>query len=303
MSSIGVNIWRDLSRAHLLFSDVEDYEEHDLSWQEEMVVAYRHGIESGIRKMPRTWDQVGEELGYSREHVRKIGKRALKKIAADVQSEARGRRSYWSPSPRAPIQPRLVNFGYNAHEPSQITDLLWQSGYIHDRDTGHGFLTVVNVSGDPIMKRLEGVEYVNKGLSDSDFLPHYGTIFQLAWSARMAVDAGRKTLINCQMGWNRSGLIMGVTVWMLTGMSGEEVVKLIRSKRANALSNRFFGAFLSQLPAIEGGVKDAGMAKRILEHLSSNERQRSYRRIQSELLNRGRAGSLAEWASKFTAIA
>lgn len=43
--------------------------------------------------------------------------------------------------------------------------------------------------------------------------------------------AGRRVLVRCQAGWNRSGLIMGL-VLMREGMSAQEVIDLTRDSRS-----------------------------------------------------------------------
>lgn len=58
---------------------------------------------------------------------------------------------------------------------------------------------------------------------------------------------GKRVLIRCQAGWNRSGLVMAL-VLMLDGIPAKEAIELIRNKRSeNALCNPDFVEFLETL--------------------------------------------------------
>jgi len=63
-----------------------------------------------------------------------------------------------------------------------------------------------------------------------------------------AVRGGRKVLVSCALGINRSGLVTALTIRELTGLSGLDAVRLIRRKRPGALSNESFVALLEALP-------------------------------------------------------
>lgn len=59
---------------------------------------------------------------------------------------------------------------------------------------------------------------------------------------------GHRCLVTCAMGANRSGLLMGLTLMRLNGMSGSAAVDLIKARRRSgqqeALSNPMFEQFL-----------------------------------------------------------
>ena len=73
---------------------------------------------------------------------------------------------------------------------------------------------------------------------------------ELFATARIAYDDwadGKRVLIRCQAGWNRSGLITAL-VLMLDGIPATEAIDLIRNKRSeNALCNPDFVEFLENL--------------------------------------------------------
>lgn len=64
-------------------------------------------------------------------------------------------------------------------------------------------------------------------------------------------QAGKKVLVSCMQGRNRSGLVSALALHRLYGMAGERCIKYIQNKRANALTNPEFNKFLDQLAARE----------------------------------------------------
>lgn len=61
---------------------------------------------------------------------------------------------------------------------------------------------------------------------------------------RPAVNAGEKVLVRCHAGFNRSGLVVAMTLAQM-GFDMDDAIDLIREKRSpNALSNHFFVAYL-----------------------------------------------------------
>ena len=67
-------------------------------------------------------------------------------------------------------------------------------------------------------------------------------------------QAGKRVLIRCQAGWNRSGLITGL-VLMREGFSAAEAIDLIRRMRSpNALCNSTFEQYLKEQEPSSVGV-------------------------------------------------
>lgn len=76
-------------------------------------------------------------------------------------------------------------------------------------------------------------------------------IYQAVRIAHEDWKSGKKVLIRCQAGWNRSGLIMAL-VLMKEGYSAQEAIDLIRKQRSpHALCNGRFVAWLLSLPKAE----------------------------------------------------
>jgi protein-tyrosine phosphatase len=65
-------------------------------------------------------------------------------------------------------------------------------------------------------------------------------IIRAANFAAHHVRSGRRTLVTCQAGLNRSGIITALAVCLLTGASGREAVDLIQRRRPDALCNSNF---------------------------------------------------------------
>jgi protein-tyrosine phosphatase len=76
-------------------------------------------------------------------------------------------------------------------------------------------------------------------------------LYQVVRIAHDDWKRGKKVLIRCQAGWNRSGLIMAL-VLMREGYTADEAINLIRQKRSpHALCNKGFENWLRSLPAQE----------------------------------------------------
>ena len=99
---------------------------------------------------------------------------------------------------------------------------------------------------------LYGVEVIHAPLDDDR--PSRAEV-QIAWNAakRVArrIRAGRRVLVTCAMGWNRSGLVTGLALIML-GLSADQAVHAIRKARGDmALSNPHFVKVLHAVRAMD----------------------------------------------------
>lgn len=57
---------------------------------------------------------------------------------------------------------------------------------------------------------------------------------------------GRRVLVTCNMGWNRSGLVNALALHAL-GYSGREASRIVRRQRRGALGNTTFRSFVEHL--------------------------------------------------------
>lgn len=63
------------------------------------------------------------------------------------------------------------------------------------------------------------------------------------------VREGRKVVIHCRAGRNRSALLAALVVREVNGCSGAEARRLVQERRPNSLYNEWFAAYLDTLPA------------------------------------------------------
>ncbi len=89
---------------------------------------------------------------------------------------------------------------------------------------------------------LDDHKYV---ISDAEWLRIIGG----AEFAMSNIHIGRRVLVTCQQGWNRSGIVNAVAVMLLTGCDAGQAVRHLRRKRPDALANKSFARQLHVLPA------------------------------------------------------
>lgn len=90
--------------------------------------------------------------------------------------------------------------------------------------------------------------YLYFPMYDED-LPDLSKLHAVARLGATLIEQGHKVLCHCLMGFNRSALVAGLMLVYL-GMSGEEVVTHLQSRRAGALYNETFAKYLQALPAM-----------------------------------------------------
>lgn len=102
----------------------------------------------------------------------------------------------------------------------------------------------------PGQEHFPGVEVIHAPFDDD----HRGLderqariAFSAAERTAQLLSAGKKTLVTCWAGRNRSGLVCALALSSVTGEHPSDSTELIRSKRAGALTNTAFRSFLSGL--------------------------------------------------------
>lgn len=141
--------------------------------------------------------------------------------------------------------------------PSEILrDRLWIAGspvdyrWVHD----HGISVVADLAdpnAHPEPADLEGLSYLKHPFVDTDELPDLVVVDGLAGALVEAVRAGRRVLVHCTYGRNRSGLVTSLVVRGLLGVDGATATGLVRERRWRAVNNPRFAAYLASLPAPE----------------------------------------------------
>jgi len=136
---------------------------------------------------------------------------------------------------------------------SEIVPGLWMGGHAYTDRSGEPAFAVVHDEFDLVLTllRLPGhgpgpdVEHHVWPIPDG---PLDGTqlagVMRLARAAREALDDGRRVLVRCYHGYNRSGLVVAHTL-VLAGYTADEAIPLIRSRRSPwALHNELFVEYL-----------------------------------------------------------
>ena len=106
---------------------------------------------------------------------------------------------------------------------------------------GLGFDAVIDMSGRwPRLERADGCWYVWHPIRDIERLEDPDSIRRLARLVASLVRSGRRVVVNCAAGLNRSGLVVARALIEL-GHDNREAVALVRAARGPwALSNRYF---------------------------------------------------------------
>jgi len=141
---------------------------------------------------------------------------------------------------------------------SEVLSGLWQGGTAGNDEMLYGrananarikptdFDTVITMYGYAQPADWQVKEF-RLAIYDSDMRDFDASeLFDLVRVAHTDWKKGKKVLIRCQAGWNRSGLIMAL-VLMREGYTADQAVTLIRDTRSKyALCNRHFVDFLQR---------------------------------------------------------
>ncbi|MES4888878.1 dual specificity protein phosphatase family protein [Streptomyces sp. NPDC096012] len=136
---------------------------------------------------------------------------------------------------------------------SEIVPGLWMGGHEFRGRAGRLEVAVVGAEFDLVQSLLRlpgygpdpGVEHHVWPIPDG---PLDGTqlagVMRLAGAVNEALDAGRRVLVRCYHGYNRSGLVIAHAL-VQRGRSPDEAIRLIRDRRsAWALHNELFVEYL-----------------------------------------------------------
>ncbi|MHB9859110.1 protein-tyrosine phosphatase family protein [Streptomyces sp. YIM S03343] len=135
----------------------------------------------------------------------------------------------------------------------EIVPGLWMGGHEYRSHSGQLAFAVVDDEFDLVQTLLRlpghgpgpGVEHHVWPIPDG---PLDGTqlagVMRLAQAAGDAMEQGRRVLVRCYHGYNRSGLVVAHTL-VRQGRTAEEAIRLIRSRRSPwALHNDLFVEYL-----------------------------------------------------------
>lgn len=128
---------------------------------------------------------------------------------------------------------KLVPGLYQGSAPLSVTDL--QSAKVD-------LLVLCARENQPSRDMLRGVDYLRCPLDDNGELAerHWDRAYMAAVEVAQAVSDGKRVLVTCVQGRNRSGLVNGIALHMLTGVSGCDAARFIQQRRTTALTNQKF---------------------------------------------------------------
>lgn len=137
---------------------------------------------------------------------------------------------------------------------NEVVPGLWQGGHdvrSQDREAcvvGDEFDLVVSLVSRAGYGPAPGVEHLVLRMADAGIGPALGVrLGELAERIAAEVDAGRRVLVRCSGGLNRSGLVVATTL-VEQGRTPEEAIALVRAARGPwALTNPGFVAHLRTL--------------------------------------------------------
>lgn len=118
------------------------------------------------------------------------------------------------------------------------------------REAGFDVLAVVaeELLYPDLTLRFPGVQIITAKLNDA---PLTSEAVQIAIGTARTVfrhwKEGRRVLVACQMGINRSALVTAMTLHIARGIAGAEAVQAIRRARPGTLTNRSFLEYLLRI--------------------------------------------------------
>lgn len=135
---------------------------------------------------------------------------------------------------------------------SCIVPRLWQGSVLRGDTLAARGIDVVVLCARHLQlaaQDLPGVQIIRAGMTDSDLSPHdWRTARDAGRGVVKAYRRGKRVLVACRAGHNRSGLVMGLALADLTWLPMTGVVDHIRRHRGGALRNPSFVNALYSLP-------------------------------------------------------
>jgi hypothetical protein len=139
---------------------------------------------------------------------------------------------------------------------SEVVPDLWQGGthdddvvWLGERQAQHSitlkdfdFVTTMYADANPVHWFVQEIRY---GIYDSNMKDFdIEELMEVVNMTHRAWKKGKRVLIRCQAGWNRSGLVTAL-VLIKDGMEAKDAIALLREKRSPyALCNSTFEAWL-----------------------------------------------------------
>jgi protein-tyrosine phosphatase len=132
---------------------------------------------------------------------------------------------------------------------------LWHGGCPVDfgwvRDAGIDVIVdLADPDAYPPAEEIADLTYLKCPLVDDDSsVPDPAVTVRLASFVSGLLDEGRRALVHCTFGRNRSGLITTLIVREQLGLSGAEALGYVQERRDRTVNNQAFARWLATLPA------------------------------------------------------
>jgi protein-tyrosine phosphatase len=97
----------------------------------------------------------------------------------------------------------------------------------------------------------DGKVYMTWPIEDGP-LPDLTQLAAIANATASGISRGKRTLVVCGAGLNRSGLVCALVVRLLYGMAGTDAVDFVQARRDFALCNEVFEAYVRTLQPLVG---------------------------------------------------
>ncbi len=137
--------------------------------------------------------------------------------------------------------------------PVEVLPGLWWSGLPDDWEALRGRVDAVLDLSDPgpgpSSDDLGELTYVKAPLEDGETLPEPVLLDHLTGLVVDLVRQGRRVLVHCTFGKNRSGLVMALVVREVLGCDGPTALERVRAVRPRAVNNDALAEWVSALPA------------------------------------------------------
>ena len=116
------------------------------------------------------------------------------------------------------------------------------------KDCGFDVLVLAAWENQDLTGEYEGVEVINAPGEDVKQWPveeeHIKNWKEAAQIVTERVRAGKKVLVTCLAGLNRSGMVTALSIHELTGWDAEKIIWLVKGCRSAALFNKDFQRYL-----------------------------------------------------------
>lgn len=135
-----------------------------------------------------------------------------------------------------------------ATPPTEVLPGLWQSSIHVDKEWVRQHIDlIIDISSPDEQLIVPGVRRWYTPIVDGE-VEGEGAILELCREGAATLVGGKRVLVVCGWGRNRSGMVAAVMAAYATGAPGEEAVALVQGTRPRALNNDGFVELVRRVP-------------------------------------------------------